>query len=270
SYPTTQSHRLKRKTYVQIPFNIFHSNSCLRKTKTSIESPLPIKNAFDWVPIHSLTFPPQIRSVICFKLLQLQLGPSHKFAHGDTSQSPSMVHDDTCPPPSSTTSPLPTTYTSPPWTTGNALVDVHGRDEMRFMPTPGRPTPGAVPHEFAHIEFIQIEIPSPPPEASHIQEIQGEQIERVKDRPRRLQRTQTHPPDYRTGDGFNVETVEYKYISFTVWDVGGQDKVPNEVEQISFMKPKAQGPHHEGFLEYLVDIIGTNKYVEKIDEVYKQ
>ncbi|XP_039008633.1 ADP-ribosylation factor 1-like [Hibiscus syriacus] len=26
--------------------------------------------------------------------------------------------------------------------------------------------------------------------------------------------------------GFNVETVEYKNISFTVWDVGGQDKVP--------------------------------------------
>ncbi|PON69621.1 Small GTPase superfamily, ARF type [Parasponia andersonii] len=24
--------------------------------------------------------------------------------------------------------------------------------------------------------------------------------------------------------GFNVETVEYKNISFTVWDVGGQDK----------------------------------------------
>ena len=27
--------------------------------------------------------------------------------------------------------------------------------------------------------------------------------------------------------GFNVETVEYKNISFTVWDVGGQDKVSN-------------------------------------------
>jgi small GTP-binding protein len=25
--------------------------------------------------------------------------------------------------------------------------------------------------------------------------------------------------------GFNVETVEYKKISFTVWDVGGQDKI---------------------------------------------
>ena len=25
--------------------------------------------------------------------------------------------------------------------------------------------------------------------------------------------------------GFNLETVEYKNINFTVWDVGGQDKV---------------------------------------------
>ena len=25
--------------------------------------------------------------------------------------------------------------------------------------------------------------------------------------------------------GFNVETVEYKNISFTVWDVGGQEKI---------------------------------------------
>jgi len=28
--------------------------------------------------------------------------------------------------------------------------------------------------------------------------------------------------------GFNVETVEYKNINFTVWDVGGQDKVRPE------------------------------------------
>ena len=29
----------------------------------------------------------------------------------------------------------------------------------------------------------------------------------------------------RSLSGFNVETVEYKNISFTVWDVGGQDKI---------------------------------------------
>lgn len=43
-----------------------------------------------------------------------------------------------------------------------------------------------------------------------------------------------------------------------------------EVEQISLMKPKSQGPHDEGFLEYLEDIIGTIKYVEKIEESHKQ
>ncbi len=31
------------------------------------------------------------------------------------------------------------------------------------------------------------------------------------------------------------------------------------------MKPKAQGPHDEGLLEYLEDIIGSNKYVEAIE-----
>eukprot|EP01084_Bolivina_argentea_P106581 190690_1 len=25
--------------------------------------------------------------------------------------------------------------------------------------------------------------------------------------------------------GFNVDTVEYKNVSFTVWDIGGQDKI---------------------------------------------
>lgn len=46
--------------------------------------------------------------------------------------------------------------------------------------------------------------------------------------------------------------------------------IQGEVEQISLMKPRAQGPHDEGFLEYLEDIIGTDKYVEKIEESYKQ
>lgn len=33
--------------------------------------------------------------------------------------------------------------------------------------------------------------------------------------------------------GFNVETVEYKNISFTVWDVGGQDKVCGIINKLS-------------------------------------
>ncbi|RZB91384.1 Structural maintenance of chromosomes protein 4 [Glycine soja] len=51
--------------------------------------------------------------------------------------------------------------------------------------------------------------------------------------------------------------------------VFGKRAKHGEVEQISLMKPKAQGPHDEGFLEYLEDIIGINKYVEKIDESHK-
>ncbi|XP_065857259.1 structural maintenance of chromosomes protein 4-like isoform X5 [Euphorbia lathyris] len=36
------------------------------------------------------------------------------------------------------------------------------------------------------------------------------------------------------------------------------------------MKPKAQGPSDEGFLEYMEDIIGTDKYVQKIEESSKE
>ncbi|KAL0006210.1 hypothetical protein SO802_013771 [Lithocarpus litseifolius] len=86
------------------------------------------------------------------------VGPSHMFAHGDASRSPS-------------TSSTPTTRMSPPPTTSTAPADVRGRGDMRFMPTPG-----VVP------------LPTPPPEASHIE-----------DRPRRPQRTWTHPPDCGTG-----------------------------------------------------------------------
>lgn len=42
-----------------------------------------------------------------------------------------------------------------------------------------------------------------------------------------------------------------------------------EVEQIAMMKPKAQTPHEDGLLEYLEDIIGSNKYVERINEAQK-
>uniref|UniRef100_M1B0K1 Structural maintenance of chromosome n=1 Tax=Solanum tuberosum TaxID=4113 RepID=M1B0K1_SOLTU len=55
----------------------------------------------------------------------------------------------------------------------------------------------------------------------------------------------------------------------SLWDWSGWI-FHGEVEQISLMKPKAQVAHDEGFLEYLEDIIGTNKYVEKIAESFKQ
>mmetsp|Transcript_10602 Transcript_10602/g.19885 ORF Transcript_10602/g.19885 Transcript_10602/m.19885 type:complete len:1329 (-) Transcript_10602:23-4009(-) len=42
-----------------------------------------------------------------------------------------------------------------------------------------------------------------------------------------------------------------------------------EVEQISLMKPKAPNAHEDGLLEYLEDIIGSNKYVEEIESSSK-
>ena len=44
-------------------------------------------------------------------------------------------------------------------------------------------------------------------------------------RPRIFLSTHLHRVPVHDRAGFNVETVEYKNISFTVWDVGGQDKV---------------------------------------------
>ena len=43
-----------------------------------------------------------------------------------------------------------------------------------------------------------------------------------------------------------------------------------EVEQIAMMKPKAPTPHEDGLLEYLEDIIGSNKLKEPIEEAQKQ
>jgi structural maintenance of chromosome 4 len=40
-----------------------------------------------------------------------------------------------------------------------------------------------------------------------------------------------------------------------------------EVEQIAMMKPKALTPHEEGLLEYLEDIIGSNRFVDLIAAV---
>jgi len=43
-----------------------------------------------------------------------------------------------------------------------------------------------------------------------------------------------------------------------------------EVEQIAMMKPKGSSPDDVGMLEYLEDIIGSNKYVQPIEEAYKE
>ena len=42
-----------------------------------------------------------------------------------------------------------------------------------------------------------------------------------------------------------------------------------EVEQIAMMKPKAPSPHEDGLLEYLEDIIGSNRLVTEIDAALK-
>lgn len=43
-----------------------------------------------------------------------------------------------------------------------------------------------------------------------------------------------------------------------------------EVEQISMMKPKGQTEHETGLLEYLEDIIGTDKYIPMLEESSKK
>jgi structural maintenance of chromosome 4 len=42
-----------------------------------------------------------------------------------------------------------------------------------------------------------------------------------------------------------------------------------EVEQISLMEPKARNSNETGLLEYLEDIIGSNRHVEKIEMLEK-
>jgi len=42
------------------------------------------------------------------------------------------------------------------------------------------------------------------------------------------------------------------------------------VEQISLMKPRGADKNDTGLLEYLEDIIGTEKYVESIEEQAKR
>ncbi|KAG0475511.1 hypothetical protein HPP92_015197 [Vanilla planifolia] len=64
------------------------------------------------------------------------------------------------------------------------------------------------------------------------------------------------------------ETIASKSINFSAGEVLS-NWIKGEVEQISLMKPKAQGSHDEGFLEYLEDIIGTNQYVDKIEAAHK-
>nr|POE86315.1 hypothetical protein CFP56_45924 [Quercus suber] len=66
-------------------------------------------------------------------MAQNDAGPSHTFAHGNTSRSPSKGSDDTCPPISPTTFLLPTTRMSPPLTTNTTLADLSGGAKVKMM-----------------------------------------------------------------------------------------------------------------------------------------
>ncbi|KAH7299764.1 hypothetical protein KP509_24G027900 [Ceratopteris richardii] len=60
--------------------------------------------------------------------------------------------------------------------------------------------------------------------------------------------------------GFNVDTVEYKNISFTVWDIGGQDKI----------RPLWRHYFHgtQGLI-FVVDSNDRNRIAEARDELQK-
>ncbi|KAI3839861.1 hypothetical protein MKW98_010166 [Papaver atlanticum] len=60
--------------------------------------------------------------------------------------------------------------------------------------------------------------------------------------------------------GFNVENVEYKSISFTVWDVGGQDKIR---PLWKYYYQNTQG------LIFVVDSSDRERIVEARDELHK-
>ncbi|KAL2644792.1 hypothetical protein R1flu_012379 [Riccia fluitans] len=60
--------------------------------------------------------------------------------------------------------------------------------------------------------------------------------------------------------GFNVETVEYKNISFTVWDVGGQDKI-RPLWKHYF--------HNTQGLIFVVDSNDRERIIEARDELHR-
>merc|ERR1712124_197492 len=59
--------------------------------------------------------------------------------------------------------------------------------------------------------------------------------------------------------GFNVETVEYKNISFTVWDVGGQDKI----------RPLWRHYYHHQGLIFVVDSNDRDRIEDAREEMTK-
>ena len=64
-------------------------------------------------------------------------------------------------------------------------------------------------------------------------------------------------PNIQIISGFNVETVEYKNICFTVWDVGGQDKI------------RPLWRHYFQNTQGLIFVVDSNDR-ERIDEAQKE
>ncbi|CAF1885423.1 unnamed protein product [Brassica napus] len=72
--------------------------------------------------------------------------------------------------------------------------------------------------------------------------------------------------------GFNVETVEYKNISFTVWDVGGQDKVrflTLALHQSVFVHCGGTTSRTLKGLIFVVDSNDRDRVVEARDELHR-
>lgn len=58
--------------------------------------------------------------------------------------------------------------------------------------------------------------------------------------------------------GFNVETVEYKGVSFTVWDVGGQDKI-RPLWRHYFQNTQGRTPYLRGVLSAgIIFVVDSN------------
>uniref|UniRef100_A0A287A1M9 ADP-ribosylation factor n=1 Tax=Sus scrofa TaxID=9823 RepID=A0A287A1M9_PIG len=70
--------------------------------------------------------------------------------------------------------------------------------------------------------------------------------------------------------GFNVETVEYKNICFTVWDVGGQDKI-RPLWRHYFQNTQVSDSHWLGVmgLIFVVDSNDRERIQEGADELQK-
>ncbi|KAG6750363.1 hypothetical protein POTOM_044853 [Populus tomentosa] len=70
--------------------------------------------------------------------------------------------------------------------------------------------------------------------------------------------------------GFNVETVEYKNISFTVWDVGGQDKMLVLMDGPVLIRPlwRHYFQNTQGLI-FVVDSNDRDRVVEARDELHR-